>query len=155
DRSGALRLVARTASPAPGTFDVFSFLQLPEINKNGQVAFLANLSGLGVNNTTKRTIWSEGSGSLTLIARGGNSAPNTGPGVIFDDTSSFGVFFAPAFNDAGKIAFQATLSGTGVTASNRVGYWSDASGALTLLLRDGDQAPDMSPGVKFLTNSLS
>ena len=45
------------------------------LNDAGQVAFRANLTGSGVDSTNYQGVWSEGSGSLALVARTGSQAP--------------------------------------------------------------------------------
>ena len=55
----------------------------PVINDAGQVAFRANLAGSGVDSTNNQGIWSEGSGSLALVARTGSAAPGAPDGVNF------------------------------------------------------------------------
>ena len=56
-----------------------------------------------------------------------------------------GVIFAtlnqPDINAAGRTAFSATFSGIGVTADNDATLWSDRSGTLVHIFREGQQAP--------------
>ena len=92
--------------------------------------------GNGINNTNDWGVWSEGSGSLALVARSGSPAPGTPDGVNFD---SF--FFQTGFNDAGQIAFFAFVTGSGVDPSNDNGIWSEGSGSLALVARSGSPAP--------------
>src|SRR5262245_13793298 len=84
--AAALRTVALTGQPAPdtaggGTYESFgTYVHSqgqfvyggPVLNDAGQVAFRANLTGSGVDSTTNQGIWSEGSGSLSLVARTGS-----------------------------------------------------------------------------------
>ena len=44
---------------------------------------MASLTGSGVDSTNNAGIWSEGSGSLALVARSGSQAPGTPSGVNF------------------------------------------------------------------------
>jgi hypothetical protein len=144
--SSNLGLVVRSGSPAPGTPSgvVFGgFSSAPVLNAAGRTTFDAFLTGSGVNSTNSDGIWSEGSGTLTLVARSGSHAPSTPNGVDFDN------FDAPVLNAAGKTAFRATLTGTGVDSSNDDGIWSDVSGSLDLVVRAGSQAPGTSNGVVF------
>src|SRR5262245_55389056 len=96
--AGNLRTVALTGQPAPGTpggvtyesFGAHYFVEDleyefrgPVLNDAGQTAFRANLSGSGVDSTNNQGAWSEGSGSLALVARSGNQAPGAAGGVNF------------------------------------------------------------------------
>ena len=56
----------------------------PTLNNAGQTAFFANLTGSGVDATNDLGIWSEGTGSLALVAREGSHAPGTPSGVNFN-----------------------------------------------------------------------
>jgi hypothetical protein len=145
--SGSLALIARSGSQAPGTpsgvtFDYFA--SLPRLNNNGQTAFLASLSGGGVDNTDNRGIWSERLGSLALVARSGYQAPGTPSGVNF-----LGFDPAIALNDAAQTAFQADLTGSGVNDANNAGIWSEGSGSLALVARSGSEAPGTPGGTLF------
>jgi hypothetical protein len=142
--SGSLSLVARGLSSAPDTGDgVFGFISSPLINGTGQIAFSGNLmQGTGgVTGADDLGIWSEGSGSLSLVVREGSAAPGTAGGVVFSDS------LGPSLlNDAGQIAFVGGLAGTDVTAANDVGIWSEGSGSLSLIAREGSTAPGTAGG---------
>ena len=81
-------------------------------------------------------IWSEGTGSLHLVAYAGNHAPDTPAGAEFTD------FNAPRFNSGGQVAFYGILlnGSGGVTVDNNTGVWSGGS-TLRLVAREGSQAP--------------
>jgi hypothetical protein len=146
--SVSYRAVAVTGDAAPGTdpgvvysdFSVFS----PTLNSAGQMAFRSILTGPGVDNTNSSGIWSEGSGSLSLVAREGGAAPGTEPGVVYS-----GLIDNPVLNSAGQTAFTSELTGSGVYSTNNTGIWSQTSGTLNLILRKGDAAPDTEPGVVY------
>jgi hypothetical protein len=71
-------------------------------------------------------------GGLRVVAVTGQAAAGTGTGV------KFGSFSPPVINDRGETAFDATLSGTGVTGANTTGVWSEGGGnGLQLLARQG------------------
>ncbi|HEY7116727.1 MAG TPA: choice-of-anchor tandem repeat NxxGxxAF-containing protein [Tepidisphaeraceae bacterium] len=140
--AGNLRLVARQGDPAPGApaGTAFGNLGPPTVNANGQVAFRAELPGGGSG------IWSERSGgTLAAVARAGEQAPGTPAGATFDYLRD------QAINDAGRTAFVGSLelNDGGVTSSNDTGIWSDGSGALALIAREGSQAPGTPPGAVF------
>ena len=143
ERMGSLALVLREGDIAPGAgnarFDRLSFLKT---NGGGQMAFMGNLRlGTGspaVDSSNDKGLWSEDSGSLALLTREGNTAPGTG-GATFNE---FGI---PALNTVGKTAFVGFLNiGTGspaVDISNDLGIWSNHTGSLTLVVREGDIMP--------------
>lgn len=141
---GALELVARTTTGAPGTPDGTNFngFKEPLLNSAGQTAFLGTLPG-STDRTPNYGIWSEGSGTLGLVAREGTQAPGTPDGVNFGDLR------IPVFNSAGQTAFRGFLTGAGVDSTNSSGIWSEGSGSLTLIARAGDQANGAPSGVNF------
>lgn len=128
-----LSLIARSGTPAPGAGANFTSIASPNgpvMNNLGQVAFSADTAGLS-------GVWSErGGNGLQRVAKTGDSAPGTAPGVVFS-------YFAyhPGQNDAGNIGFYAGLSGPGITSSNDEGLWSDSGGTLHLVAREGSPAP--------------
>jgi hypothetical protein len=126
--------------------DIFSGFDNPVINSAGHTAFVGELTGPGVSNSNAVGIWSEGGGSgLALVARTGNQAPGTDPGVNFSFFS-----FSPVLNGAGQTAFSGFLTGPGVDDINNRGIWSEGGGAgLALVARSGSQAPGTGPGVNF------
>ena len=96
------------------------------INNSGQTALVALLTGSGVDSTNNTGLWSEGSGTLSLVAREGSQPPGTLSGVSFSNFNSA----PPRFNDAGQIAFITELTGSGVTSANNLGIWAtDVTGA--------------------------
>ena len=48
----------------------------------------------------------------------------------------------PSLNDAGQAAFRAKLTGTGVGTNNDSGIFRGSAGNLTLIVREGQLAPD-------------
>ncbi len=144
--SGLLSLVARTGDTAPGTElgVVYSAVASPVLNGAGQTAFEGSLTGPGVDSTNISGIWSEGTGSLSLVAREGGTAPGAGPGVVYSE-----LFFNPILNGAGQTAFSGALTGPGVDSTSNTGVWSEGSGSLSLVAQAGDAAPGMEAGVVF------
>jgi hypothetical protein len=140
--SGSLSLVARNGSPDPETGDLFLTtnhdFEGVRLNGVGQLAFT---EGMGAGSTQK--IWFDDAGSLSLIAGTGGAAPGTGAGVTFQR------LYSPILNDVGKVAFRASLTGTGITTANDIGIWTGESGSLTLRVREGQQAPGLLVGVTF------
>jgi hypothetical protein len=87
-------------------------------------------------------IWSDASGQIAPA----HTANEAVPGVA---GATFAIFLIPfRFNDHGRLAFSANLTGMGVTTLNDGGLWSDATdlnGALQLVVQKGASAPG--PGV--------
>ena len=146
---GSLELVARAGDPAPGlgegvNFDRFSSALTTIINGAGQTSFFAYLIGPDVDSTNDQSIWSEGSGSLVMVARKGSHAPGTAKDVNF-----FRLIPGAMLNGAGQTAFVAYLIGPGVDQTNNSGVWSEGSGSLELVAREGSPAPGTAEGVIF------
>ena len=142
---GAFAPLYRRGDAAPGlggpTFNA-SALTLVH-NVSGQTAFNASVSGAGVSSVNDLVIYAQDAGGvLRLVAREGNAAPGTGAGVVFGTLSDF------AMNSAGEVAFQSSLSGTGVGSTNNRGIWSEGGGSLHLVARTGSQAPG-APAANF------
>jgi hypothetical protein len=152
--AAAVRTVALTGQQIPGLPNGVMFGSFNvgvhggntvggELNDAGQTAFRSTLNGAGVDATNDLAIWSEGGGSLGLVARTGDQAPGMTSGVLYGSVSM------ARLNDAGQTAFIATLTGSGVDPSNDQSVWSDRSGSLALVSREGDQAPGTPAGVRF------
>jgi hypothetical protein len=150
DRSGSLSLVAHSGSQAaglPAGMNYGGFLD-PVLNSAGQTAFWAYLEGSGNGGAYDDGIWSEGSGSMALVARRGSHAPGTAAGVNFSD-EHVTTFFEPVLNDAGQTAFRAFLSGSGVDSTNNEGIWLGGAAVLAQVVRLGDHAPGTPVDVEF------
>jgi hypothetical protein len=146
-RSGSLALVARRGVPAPGIDGEAEFGNIgpPRLDGAGNVSFVGELSGsrTGIDETNRWGIWSQRSGVLELRLRSGTPAPGTAEGVKFFGFTGFEV------NDLADFAFSALLTGTGVSTQNDTGIWAERSGHLTLIAREGSQAPGTPNGVNF------
>jgi len=149
---GSLELVAHTEGDAPGVsnamfisfdnnFGDSSVLQ----NDLGQTAFVATISGTGVDNTNNLGIWSEGFGPLGLVARNGEHAPSTSSGVNF---GPFG-FSDLAFNSSGQTAFFSILSGSNIDSTNDTALWLGGPDSLELIAQEGAQASGTPSGVSY------
>jgi len=147
EATGSLALAGREGSAAPGgpAGALFRRLDNPVINDNGRQAFhgLLREDVAGVTLASNEAIWSNGGGALGMIAREGNDAPGTPAGVAFN------TLLDPTINTAGQAAFQGTLKGSGVTASNDKGIWAQQGGTLGLVARSGESAPGTPAGVNF------
>jgi hypothetical protein len=160
EASSGLLLVARGGAQAPGTPDgvnlsfstgLDSFhLDWPKLNDAGQTAFVGGLTGPGVNSTNNWGVWSNGSGTLELVARAGDQAPDVPSGMVFG-VSNFSPLtaFVASLNDTGQLALWGSLAGTGVADNQTYGVWSGTPGSLTLVTRNGIHAPGTPSGVNF------
>jgi hypothetical protein len=145
--AGSLELVARTGDAVPdipvnAAFTIFGY---PTLNIHGDLAFAGwSSSAAGV--------FERRNGATTVAAYKGMPAPGTGAGTSFVRflANTFTPFeMAPAYNDAGKLAFAASLQGGGISAANDSGVWAGPVGGLELVVREGDQAPGLPSGVVF------
>lgn len=148
-----LQLVAGTGAHAPGTSAgvVFSNLGDPTFNGQGHTAFAAMLKGGRIDATNGSGIWSQGRGSLALVARAGDHAPGAQDDVRFGDfyIPSPSNLLHPVMNSAGQTAFRGTLVGNGVNADNATGIWAERDGSLSMVVRAGDHAPGAPDGAVF------
>jgi hypothetical protein len=86
---------------------------------------------------------------LQLLAREGNDAPGTPSGAKFGDfPEGFSGF---ALNNQGQVAFVNSLQqgAGGVNTGNDSGIWAESTNVLTLVAREGDQAPGVPAGGNF------
>jgi hypothetical protein len=144
--NGSTSLLAREGDIAPGYSGNVRYRWIHEeemaINAAGSVAFRAELGG--ANFFYGDSIWTNRSGSLQKVAAERDPAPDT--------NSSFALIQSPTIGANGSIAFRASIhteGGTGVTEHDDSGIWSDRSGQLSLVAREGSLAPGMPSGVKF------
>ena len=151
--AGPLNPIARDFDPAPGgpagsQFNIGMSVDL-SLNSAGQIAFRASLRPsvpAGVDSTNDQGIWTSGGGSLSLLAREGDQAPDTPAGA------KFAFFNSPRLSNGGAISFLGELQSNaalGINSTNDAGIWSDGSGSVQLVAREGDQAPGMPMGALF------
>ena len=146
DTGSNLSLIARAGQAAPGTSANYSSMSAPLINASGKYVFFAYLDGGRFDPPNNHGIWSNRSGSLDVIVQTGVSAPGTSAGVIFSSIGS------PAFNTSGQTAFRSLIAGRTLNQFNDSGIWSEGSGDLALVAREGAQAPEY-PLMLFLLTS--
>jgi len=140
--NGAVTLLAREGSPAPGAPLGAVFNLLPETlagNDQGDLIFTATLrEGPGITTSNNDGIWARSpatANALTLIASEGSPAPQTPAGVVFT------AFDTAVVSGGGREAFTANLldGNGGVTTANDRGLWMrSTTGQLALVLREGD-----------------
>jgi hypothetical protein len=113
---GDLTQIVRTGQAAPTGgglvfTNYFSTFDVPLLNNRGQVAFFGTLGGPGIGSTNNLGIF-VGSGpaaSLSNIVQTGQLTPdNNGRYSAFTGSGHFGY---PPLNDAGQVAFFATITG--------------------------------------------
>lgn len=103
----------------------------PALNRVGQSVFAAELVGAGIDASNDAGIWVERGGQLVLVARTGEQAPGTAPGITFSAFER-----QPIIGASGKLAFFAVVAGPGVDFDNNDGLWSEGSGSLELVIRE-------------------
>jgi hypothetical protein len=147
------QLLVREGDAAPGTagavfvntgVSAFPGISPNSLTRSGRYEFTTGLSGAGVNPGVNDRALYAGTvgGGLTLIARRGQPAPGTD--AFFDGFSPF----YSLINDAGDVAFQATLTGGTSGENNDTGIWIWRSGTLSKVVREGDPVAGM-PGTRY------
>lgn len=143
---GELGLLVREGDTAPGAGGAeFSSFSNPSLNSNNQIAFFARLrngaTGPEVDDSNDAAIFGPASlgGPLTMVAREGDIAPDTG-GAEFEMFT-----FSPGLSDRGHMVFLADLrtgaSGETVDRTNDQALYAMIDNELTLILRRGDLFP--------------
>ncbi|MGD9790478.1 MAG: choice-of-anchor tandem repeat NxxGxxAF-containing protein [Phycisphaerales bacterium] len=126
--TAGLRLLAADGEPAPGTGTTYAtqgaFSNLA-MSDTGRIAFEARLAN------GDRAIFTDLSGSLTMLVRTGQHPPGTPAG------SAFNFFQRATLNNQGRIALPAAVTIPGSPAANGV-WMTDAGGALHQIIRAGD-----------------
>ncbi len=135
ENSGVFRLVARSGDTAPSTEtgSVYNNIFNPLINDAGQVAFLSSLSGPGIDFTNDFGIWSEGTGTSSLVAREGDAIPGSATNETY-----FRLETVPSFGLSGQTSFVGRLFDPVLGQANINGLWLEEAGAVTQLARAGD-----------------
>lgn len=133
-RSGR-ELVARGGDPVPGiagaTFVNSTIGNWLLTNANGDVAFMAQMTGAGIDNRNDFAIFRYTDGQLQVVAREGQSLPNT-DGYTLLDLSWFERWM---FNDQGQLVVTASAAQTerGSTASQGCVFRVDEAGGVRAL----------------------
>ena len=130
------RTVAKTGDPVPQVGGTFLEFGWPRINSSGQVAFAASRTA----DVGQTGIWLaplDQPDAMQAIMLAGTQVPDSAPGTVFDHYT-----FAddgPEINDAGHIAFVASLLGLPGESPN--GAFRFVNGTLTKVAATGDPAP--------------
>jgi len=159
---GALSLIGREGSPAPGLPAGITIAEpffLTKMNSEGRSMVSGSVNGAGVTTANDEVFWSDRTGSWTPILREGDQAPGLASGVVFGGAGQYigtGYSFeSQAFNNDGDFAAQANLTGPGITTFNNEALWVEHDGLLKLLAREGAHAPGMPPNVVFGSGVLA
>jgi len=139
---GSLQLVARKGDQAAGQAANVKYAgmsAMPLINSSAQVAFKASLSG-SIGSGSDTAVYVGQAGSLQVAAQEGCSAAGT--------DATFKSLDNPAVNNAGQVAFTASLNDTDGDTTNDYGIWAGQPGSDSLAARAGDAAPALA-GVTF------
>jgi len=162
EATGGIELAVRGSDPAPGLppGHIIQVLAPPAVAPTGRFTFNGLYATPGQSPTSRignqEGFWSDRSGTLQALALGLQQAPGVEPGVVFgagNFTAIEGAFRSWGSNDALKFAVNGNLMGPGVAELNDEGIWIEQDGALTLLVREGDPAPAVGPGVRFGINN--
>ncbi|MCA9311126.1 MAG: hypothetical protein KDA21_07965, partial [Phycisphaerales bacterium] len=142
--------IARAGAPAAGLPSHTRYATLTpsslQFNGLGKAAFHAMLSGPQVNSGNDGALFSEGGGALTILAREGDPSPGLAADVLY------GAFEPDSLrlNRAGQAAFVASLTGDGATSGDNEAVFTAGGGSgLTALVRTGQQATGLAPGILY------
>ncbi len=137
--TGAVELSFRRGLPVLGTsLGIISKVATEPAGGLNRVALVATLDGPVAGADTAILIYESG-GSVTAVAREGDSVPGVAD-AVFADLANVEIAYK-----GGDIAFSATISGGGVVASNDRGLWVGPPATPVLRLREGSPAPGL-PG---------
>ncbi len=132
-----------TGSASPDGNGVISSIEpvLP-LNNNGQVAFVASLTGTNSPSTDARGIFIADTNTVTKLVRTGETAPD-GNGIFNHFAYEIGIIERLVLNDNGTVAFMAKLTGTAGDSTDNVGLFGASAGAaIKKFVRVSDTAPD-------------
>lgn len=146
---GALSIVAREDDPIPalGAGATIAVLDTRSValNRAGQLAF----GGFASTPEGLKTFLLTGTpGAMSVAAQQGATVS----GVTLGD---FFAYVRPRLNTAGEIAFAAPLGGPDLTDTNDSAIFAGMPGALAVIAREGDPAPDTTPGTLFGESELT
>lgn len=148
--SGANTQVITYNAAFPGSPYAIKFVDSIILADNGNLAakVRTDKSG-GTLGKAHGYVIAKANGPLTKVMLEGDPAPaSIGSGVTVQYIGG-----EMAFSNSGVIGFRTTLSGTGITTSNKDALWTATSGAtLSLLARTGASTPGM-PGRVYINRS--
>jgi hypothetical protein len=142
----SFRTVALMGQHAPGLPNDTSFLSfgVPSLNSSGQVSFSGTLTGppRDISTLNNTGIWTEGMGSLALLARENDPAAGATAGQLYNDFNAI----SPNISDSGDVAW---LSSQRAPASSLAipTIWSGNVGTLIMHTSVGSGAPGLPAGI--------
>ncbi len=142
--ASSLRLVTREGDHAPGFAPAVSFGEISptslRLNGNGQLAFVASLTGFTAPDPlTRQSLWTGTYEEQVRFVAGEGD-----PGAGLDAGELLGIIFSPAISDSGDVVFGSLITGTEVSVQNDKAIWrSDANGELQLIAREGQAVPGL------------
>ncbi len=122
--------IARKGDESPDFNGTLGDLYAPAINKAGQVAFRAQLTGTSGGSADDEAILRGSGGTLTRLAREGQ--------LVSDGNGKLATLGDPAINGPGIVLFQASLTGTAGGASDNQGLFLSDGIDLVKAARLGD-----------------
>jgi hypothetical protein len=146
---GSFGLVVRTGDNAPGmpagaVFSDLGFGANSVPNSTGAIVVKATTTGGGVTSADDEGLWVGGPGALALALREGDQAPELPAGVLIGSFQS--VFTNPAIDSSERVTTRVRLTGAGVTTDDWDAVYWGAPGAMRLVARSGEAAPE-APGL--------
>ncbi len=142
ERNGQIEKVARGGDPAPGfNGDTeYSFVTGAHMNRSGDIAFYASLTGPAVRPGTD-AIWREDQGVVKLVAMEGQPAPVGLNGVTIGEME-----FLISHNNNGDVAWRGEVAGVGlgISEANNDTLFVSKDGNLEVVAREGDPVPGSS-----------
>lgn len=146
--AGILGLIAREGNHAVGTPANVNHNGIfpPLFNNDGRVLFSGALKGPSVDFTNNAAFWTGFPGSVALVVREAQQAPNLPTGVVLKYGSTD---IGPALSGTNQCAFRAGLDGAGVSTNNDNAIYAGAVGSPMVVVREGDQAPGAPAGVNI------
>ncbi len=165
--TGTLRAIARQGTALPtitsmtgGALTEFngvtwgSAFDRTAINNVDNMAFITTgMGNTGATNNTGAIMTYDTSGNFHKVARSGDVA--IVGGAPFGGDAFFLSFNSLAFNDAGQVAFNVSLTGSGVSVGLGNGsalFAADTDGSLYMLARSGDNFTVAPGDVRVITN---
>ncbi len=129
---GSETQLVRKGSTAPDGNGTFSgFQTVVPINSSGRTVFQSSLTGTGGGTADNSGTFSSSGGSITQIARRGDTAPD-GNGTLSSIASN-----GLRINDSNRVAFINSLTGTANGTLDDSGLFVGSGGALTQIIREG------------------
>jgi hypothetical protein len=136
--NGAVSTLLATDQDAAGLGAKWSSFGFPAVGSNGQ-----NFVALGALKQ-EGNITQSNDTALVYSTNGAAFAPFAVEDATAVDAggAKYAGFLDPVVNSSGDVAFLGNLKGTGVKASNNRALWFGSPGALEMVARLGEKAPD-------------